>query len=272
MPSSTVLPNRMYRHAPVALVLVALFALTGCLTVDTLITLRKDGSGTVETTFNLTGEMLDMIAQLTGDTELCDEEALREDAAKMGEGVALTEVESLEEEGMRGCRALYTFKDINKVRISQNPSEQVPADMTTAAQDAEEEVIRFSFTPGNPATLVIRMPLNINESTDPAATNAPADSTQREMQMAMFREMFKDARIHMAVEVDGTITETNATYREGNRFVLVEMDFDTLLQDEEKLGRLVDANPSNPAEVKTLLEGVEGIKLETNEAVRIQFN
>ena len=106
-----------------------------------------------------------------------------------------------------------------------------------------------------------------NPDEDPTAV----DSTQGEQQLAMMREMLEGARIHMSVAVEGAITETNASYHNGNRTTLIEIDFDRLLEDEEQLERLSDANPQTTAEVKALLEGIDGIKIETGEEIRVRF-
>ena len=41
---------------------------------------------------------------------------------------------------------------------------------------------------------------------------------------------------------------------------LIDIDFDRLLEDEEQRELLSNANPQTTAEVKALLEGVDGIK------------
>lgn len=253
---------------PLPLIIAALMCFTGCLTFETLINVRRDGSGTVETVFTLSGPMLDMITSFAGDQGLCDEDQLREEASKMGEGVRLTSAEPIEEGDKQGCRAFYAFDDINRLQISQNPGDQMPSGMTPDEQTPTEEVITFSFTPGSPASLVMTLPQDFEDNKP--EENAP-DTTMREQQMAMMREMLEGARIEMALEVEGDITETNASYHDGNRLTLIEIDFDQLLEDEVQLKRLSDASPQTATEVKALLEGVTGIKMETNEEIRVRF-
>ncbi len=106
---------------------------------------------------------------------------------------------------------------------------------------------------------------------NPDQDPTPVDSTQAEEQLAMMREMLKGARIHMAVAVEGAITETNASYLDGNRITLIDIDFDLLLEDEEQLELLSNANPQTTAEVKALLEGIDGIKVETTEEIIVRF-
>lgn len=269
MPSSRYRYSFWRRALPLPLVAAVLFCCTGCLTFETLITVRDDGSGTIEMVFALSGPMLDMITSFAGDESLCDEDDLQEEAASMGAGVTLSSVEPIDEDGTQGCRAFYDFTDINQLTISQNPGDQMPSGMTPDERTSEGEIVTFSFTPGSPAELVMNIPQDFedNNPDDPAET----DSTTQAQQMAMLREMLEGARIHMAVVVEGTITETNASYQDGNSITLIEMDFDQLLEDEEQLELLSAANPQTAAEVKALLEGVEGIKIETGGEVFARF-
>ena len=267
-------PTCLRRAAPLVVAITAVFSLTGCLTFETLIRVQRDGSGTVTMYVALSGPMLEMLTSLMGDANLCDEDDLREQATQMGEGVQLTSAEPMNEDGVSGCKAVYSFADINTLRINQNPGDQMPAEMASEEQSPpeEEEYVQFRFTPGDPALLVVQLPhQEISPSETTEETPPPTDEAQREMQMAMMREMFEHTRIQMAVEVAGAITTTNATYRDGNRLTLVDMDFDILLENEEDLERLAGANPKSTTEVKALLEGIEGIKIEMNEEVQVTF-
>ena len=259
-----------HRLLPFPLALAALVCFTGCITFETLITVRDDGSGTIEMVFALSGPMIDMITSLAGNESLCDEEKLQEEASKMGEGVRLSSAEPIDEDGRKGCRAFYDFDDINQLTINQNPGDQMPSGMTADEPTSAEDVVTFSFTPGSPATLVIHLPQDFQDN-NPDEDPAEVDSTQSAEQLAMMREMLEGARIHMALAVEGTITETNASYQDGNRITLIEIDFDLLLENEEQLELLSNTNPQTAAEIKALLEGVDGIKIETSEEILVRF-
>lgn len=261
---STPRPSLLHRSLRASLVAAVLFCCTGCLTFETLVTVRDDGSGTLEMVFALSGPMLEMITSMAGDDDLCDEEDLQTEADNMGEGVTLASVESIDEGDMQGCRVFYDFADVNQLTLSENPPGMTPDGPTE-----EEEDITFSFTPGSPATLMVYLPQNFVD--DPSDESPQADTTGQAQQMAVLREMFQGAYVEMAVAVEGVITETNASYYDDNRVTLIEMDFDTLLENEEQLEILSAANPQSAAEAKALLEDVEGIKLETGQEVVVQF-
>ncbi len=279
MPTPAYQPPLLRRALPSCLTLAALLCLTGCFTFETLIKVRHDGSGTVEQTFVLGGPMLQMMMMFAGDEEkmdLCKEEDLRNQAAEMGAGVSLDGAETIEEEGRLGCRARYLVKDINTLRISQDPGDRLPDQMSegAGASDAPPEFITFRFTPGATATLMVQIPQNFKDQIDQDTPDDPfpADTSQRAMQLQMMREMLKGGRVRIALAVDGAIQETNATYRKGSQVTLVDVNFDTLLEDEAQLERLMDANPKSADDVKALIENVEGIDVETQENVKIRFN
>lgn len=273
------------RHRTPALLLVTalLFCCTGCFTFETIVRINPDGSGTLEQTFSLTSEILQM-AMMFGDEDseppgLCEEDKLREEATTMGAGVRLVSSEAIEEDERMGCKAVYAFDDINTLNVNLSPEDQM-SDALGSDADMEEETtdeadfITFRFDEGSPSTLVVLMdqsPKDEDAQNQPAEDTTPVDDEQRTQQMQMMRQMFKGGRLAISLELAGTIAQTNATYREGGHITLFEIDFDRLLEDDEQLLLLTEANPKNPDEIKALLEDVDGIKIETNEEVTIRF-
>ena len=270
------------------LVTAMLLSLTGCLTFETIIKLNRDGSGTVEQTFLFTSEMLRMALLFGGDdggpAELCNEEELAEQAASMGEGVHLASAEAINDGDALGCRAIFAFDDINTLNVSFNPEDQMPAGMTAGEPDADpsdegaetDDFISFRFNPGRTATLTVTMDQDPGHDEAGAEEESPfaaadADSTARLQQMQMMREMFKGAYLAILLDVEGTIKETDASFHDGNRITLMEMDFDKLLENEESLEKLAAADPQNTDEMKALMEDIEGVKLETNETFTVRF-
>ena len=141
-----------------------LIVLTGCLQIETTVTVNTDGSGTVERIFMMQKEILAMLASMgsmgeegeSEEFELLDEEELKAEAIGMGEGVALVSAETYETETFSGYKAVFSYPDINKLMVNQNPAESVP-DGASDGEEAVQEMITFSFTKGNPATLKINL-------------------------------------------------------------------------------------------------------------------
>jgi len=260
---------------------LAAFLLAGCLETTTLVRVDKNGGGTIEERVVISDSFMQILNSMsenaqteTQEAQTLDEEELEARAARMGEGVSLQSTEKLTTEKGKGFMAVFQFQDINKVRINQNPGENVP---TTAqalgGQEVEQEYIQFRFTKGSPNTLVILAPkLQPKEKTEAEgekkASEQEEDST---VMMDMLRQIYQDMRIGMAVEVQGTIVDSNAAYREGSRITLMEVNFGTLLQDEETFKRLVTADPQSLEETKALIKNSPGMKVDLQEEIRVRF-
>ena len=141
-----------------------------------------------------------------------------------------------------------------------------------------EDPITFRFRAGAPATLVVRMPEqktgNAEEEEvreDAVEATEADDAAGRAMALAMMREMLRGSRFSVHLVLQGQVVETDATYRDGDRITLIELDFDTLLEDTESLERLLDVEDPSPEEAKALLARTPGMKVETREEVTVRF-
>jgi len=259
--------------------------LVGCIDVDTVVHVRPDGSGVVEEKMLMSGELVGLAAQMQSDTAddgssgLYEREELEFRASTMGTGVSLVAVEPISAGQRKGYKAVYAFQDINKLRLNQNPGDRAPSGPGTQGADSKEEPITFKFTPGPTPELIVHSgPHGTGESgggPSPKAkkqSGGPGNEAGAEMAMAMMKEMFKDLRISLSVEVEGRIVDTNATFREGSRVTLMELDFGKLLANSEKFKEFAESDPQSVADAKSLMQGIEGIKAELNPEIRIRFS
>jgi hypothetical protein len=268
------------RALKIVVLLVLSLALMGCFESIVLLRVNKDGSGTIEETVVISDAFMELMKSFSGEQEgeeeeedLIDEQELTDKAASMGEGVRWVSAEPVKTERGSGYKAIYSFSDINDVRINQNPGENVsPPPMGGEEEAPVEEWLRFQFSGGRTADLEIIYPR------DPEAEFEPEESTGDEVDMEsnpemmqMMRELYQDMRIRIAVEVDGTITETNASYVDGSTVTLMDIDFAKILEDEEKFKELLNANPETVEEMKELVKDNPGIRVEIEESVRIRF-
>jgi hypothetical protein len=268
---------------------ISTLTLTGCLQVERLVKLKPDGSGTVEETMTMSkatvaqmGQMMGGFGDLGGGApkadapakkgfDVMDEKKLKDEAAKMGEGVTFVSAKKIDNDKSEGYVATFAFADINNLKLDQNPGSAMPgpdaAKKAGGAVKAKTEPVTFKFTKGNPAELTIAMP-----KFDPTAKKPKeAANGMEDMAMQMMQQVFKDMRMSMAVEVAGTISETNAEYRNGSRVTLMEMDFNKLLADPEKFKKLAKENPQTMQESKALMKQVDGVKIEAAPEVKIKF-
>ena len=270
-----------------ALLTAVLFTLglTGCLQIEKVVKLQPDGSGTVEETLLMGKDVIAQMEQMTSSLgglggkkeekpaakgfELMDEKKLRDAAEKMGEGVTLVSAKKIDNDKGSGFVAVYAFKDINKLKLDQNPGDVMPAPTgVKAGQGASKiEPVTFKFTKGAPAELVVKMP--VPDFKKPEKKEKAGG--MEDMAVQMMGQMFKDMKVTMAIEVAGAIKETNAEYKAGSRVTLMEMDFNKLLANPEKFKQLAKENPKTLQESKALMKGIDGVKVETAPEVTIKF-
>lgn len=254
--------------------------LSGCIDVHYKMTLKSDGSGTIEETVYMNASMVQMIkgfmamGNQDGDQEefsLLDEVELRNEAIEMGEGVEYVSGEKLEDNGREGYRALYAFTDINNIKMDQDVSDKAPS-MGEEGEEITEDDITFTFTKGNPATLIINMPEDKEEESPTEQEETEEFETDENEEWAeQAKEMMKDFKVLIQLEIDGEIIETNATYVDGSTVTLVEMSLDQLADDPELFNKLKSLDDATFDETRDVLEELPGIKFETNEQVKVVF-
>jgi len=78
-------------------------------------------------------------------------------------------------------------------------------------------------------------------------------------------------KISVSVLVEGTIVATNATYREGCRIELIDIDFGKIINNGALFKEMLTVNPQSIGETKTAFKNVEGLKFETVNPVTVDF-
>jgi hypothetical protein len=282
-------------------------SLSGCIQFDTVIKVKPNGSGFIEETFLMRKDFLRQMQALSenmakemGHTTMADkkeakgqvgkdaqakirssdffdEAKLKERTRELGEGVTYVSSSKIDSRDYEGFKATYAFTDINKVRIKQDVKGKMPS--ASAPEEAhpkkKQQDITFLFTKGNPAELVVKLPTDQipvkTEAGVPDKGLAPAGEQPTEEMKAFVMKMFEGMKMGLSVEVAGTIIDTNATYRDGSKIALLEVDFGKLVSRPEGLRKFSEFYPENLEEIRKLMRDFPGIKVELNNEVRITF-
>src|SRR5689334_16253359 len=108
--------------------LLSTLSLTGCIQSVAVLHVNADGSGTLENQTLMTSAALAQVRQLTGalggnskPMDLFSEDQARAAAAQMGEGVTLVSSAPISSPDGEGRTAVYAFRDVTKLRVSQAP-------------------------------------------------------------------------------------------------------------------------------------------------------
>lgn len=253
------------KNTPILMALVLLLLLGGCAQIKTLITVHPDGSGFIDQEIALTGPAQEIIALMAqSDQYFMDETELQAYAARLGEGVSYVSHESIAEGN--GVRVRFAFEDINTVHLEQDgPSDLISIEGMTSTDSEEEPPMTFSFERGSPASLVIQPALEMKEEAAKDSTSVAAE----EEALQQMRVMLADARFVLALDIEGTIQETNATYQDGDLITLMDIDFNEFLKDDDLL-RLV-ANSTGPTPELMAMMADHGFRIEMQESVRVTF-
>ncbi len=265
----------------ILLLLFSALVITSCLDVHYKVKLNPDGSGTIEEKFMMGKEIVEMLGSFAamGDTtesegfNLFDEDKLKKEAAEIGAGVTYASGTAIDNEKGSGYLAVYAFKDINKIKIKQDPSDKIDVPGMTSEEGEKKEEFTFSFKEGNPSVLTIVLPKeeSINEETEELEFEHSEDSSDANNMNEEFIELFKSFKIKVDVELQGEVVEADASFLDGNVLTLFEMNFAELFERPEKLEELKKYNPKSLNETSELLKDIPGFKFETKEKITVKF-
>ena len=258
-------------------------ALAGCLQSATVVHVKADGSGTIETTTTMSQAALAQMKAMAesfggkegaakgGGFDMFSAEQLKAAAARMGEGVTFVSSEKIKTADAEGAKAVYAFKDVTKLRLSEKPAAGGSGQAGTPSpggSDPENISFRFARLPDGTSRLTLVSP-EMKPGSERPDKQAAEKVNPNDPQFQMIKTMFKGLKIGIDVVVDGRIIKTNSPYVTGNRVTVLEMDFDQLLSDESKLVQMQGIN--SVEEAKRVLQNVKGFKINTDREVNIDF-
>jgi hypothetical protein len=273
------------RQAPLLGVGLLALALSACISVTTTIKLKTDGSGTVTQRMVMSPEMAEMMTGLAAmgaeegaaAPELFPEEKLRSQAADMGPGVTFVSSKKIKDKSGEGVEAVYAFKSIDTLKVEQKPTPPVEGAQTKGESEAPD--FHLTHLPNGHALLTVVFPepkkqASSDEKGKAAAGKKPKAEKKKpsakEMQQA--KEMLKGLRIGLYLDAGKKVVKTNSPYLDGNRVILMELDFEALLSDEKQLKKLMAVEGENSIEaVKQALKGIPGIKVHLDRKITIEF-
>lgn len=252
--------------------------LNGCIEVRTLVSVNPDGSGQFEETVLLNKEITDLLAQFSSDSagnnsfNLFNEEEMIHKAKNYGEDVKYISGEKLSEKNKEGYKVIYSFKDLNNLKINENPGSRIP-DESGEMEEIPENIV-FKFTKGNPSEIQIFMPDNFSKDNDEKMdTTSSMDSLENAGdELEKMKYFLKDMLISVDLKINGIIKETNASYVEDSKITLLKIDFNEVLNDSLSLQKIENIQPENIEMLKKIIKNVPGIKVELQNPVNIKFD
>jgi hypothetical protein len=254
--------------------------LVGCLQIETTINVKKDGSGTINEKVLMSKTFVNMMKEFaqafqdstsTEEFSLFKDDEIIADAKDYGDDVNYVSHNFISDEQWEGYHAVYSFTDISKVKIQPDPDSKVGMSEEGAETEANKEYYFFKFKKGDVPELIIDRPdLDFtSESKDNSQSDTSEQSDEEMGEEAL--KMMQGMKINIALQVDGNITSTNASYVEGSKITLMQMDFGEMMKNKESFKEFKNNEPKNIEEMKKFLEKFPGMKIEVNKPISVKF-
>ena len=260
-------------------ILTLLFA--GCLQVETTLKVNKDGSGTINEKVLFSKTFVNMMKDFaqafqdsasTEEFSMFSEDEIVADAKNYGKNVEYVTHELIDTDNWQGYQAVYSFDDITKVQISPDPDSKVDIGDEAAENEQEEEYYFFKFVKGDTPQLIIDRPeIELSGEIDESSDSEESEQNDEEGEEE-FLKVMEGMKIDIAVEVDGDIVYTNATYVQGSKVTLFQMDLSEMMKNKEGFKDFKKNEPKNIEEMKKYLEKLQGLKIEVEKPITIKFN
>lgn len=254
--------------------------LAGCLQVETTLHVNKDGSGTINEKVLLSKTFVNMLKEFaqsfqdsasTEEFSLFKEDEIKVDAKDYGENVQYVSHEFVSKDNWEGYTVIYSFDDVTKIKLRPDPDNKVDVGMEGEETTQEEDYYFFKFVKGDVAELIIDRPdIDIKVAGEEENEIQESEGSDEEMGDE-FLKMMEGMSINIAVEVDGSIVNTDASYVENSKITLLQMDFGEMMKNKEDFKEFKDKEPKNIEEMKEFLEKFPGMKLEIEKPVTIKF-
>jgi len=282
----------MIKRALLLCALCAVVFIFSCIDSATVISVRKDGSGTITEVVYLSESvktmMQGMMAQMEveegeKDQKLFDIEKYKTKATKLGSGVKFVSAKEVTtKDGSSGIQVVYSFDDIRKLNIQaepENPMGDEMAGMMEAEPAAEEEnPITFDFVPGAIPRLIITMP----KKEEPESSEEIPEETTEEPEaaaagMGMMKQFLEGFRIRVMVNLlEGKIQKTNASFVEtvdGKETVtLLDVALGEIMKNEKYAKEWQGMSQiKDMSKAMEKMKNIPGLKIETAERVEISF-
>lgn len=254
----------------IVMLLIVMVALSGCIKMKRIINVNKDGSGTIE-------ELFVMRDMGFGQSKPFNEEEVKAAAVGFGEGVSYESSEKFTVDDMTGYKAVYKFDDINKVRLPENLVDGI---FDLPSEDANEDFIEFSFKKGKTSTLEIKFPIVSDDDEDmidgeedliDGEEDASSNSEEEAQMKEMMKQMYTGMEMKFAVNVNGKITSSDASYTEDNEVILMDMVFDEILKDEGVLDKITMGEDQDEESFMKIMKEIPGMKFEVKKNLTVKF-
>jgi len=232
------------------------FVITSCFESTVAVKIKADGSGTI--TQNNYINSTEFGAQVGEGMPTPSEEELKEAAKGYGEGVTFDSItEGKNDKGWKGFSVVYTFKDINKIKVSPDAGVNDLSGQNGAENDTDH--LSFEFEGKD---LKIHIPFEKEEG--------ESDSEGAAMAAAMGPAL-QGSYVGLTIEIDNGISKTNAKHVEDKTITVLSMELGKVMSDPESIKKMESVNKGTREEAQKISASIDGLKTDIQETISVKF-
>ncbi|MEO7274029.1 MAG: hypothetical protein ABIX28_16490 [Vicinamibacterales bacterium] len=251
----------------VGLILLVVALTSGCLRSTTTITVKQDGSGTLDQEIGATPQALAMLRSFDsaggGDQpanlQMFGPEQAESAAKSMG--VRFISGEPIKTGDSEGYRAHFAFDDVTTIKFDMI---KTPG---PAAEKGGAPPFGFAFAKGDGSSvLTITMP-DQQAGGGSLLSQLPGAGQSKDNQQAfaMLMPMLRGLFVDVTLNVEGRVIKSNAPYVTGSQVTLLQFDFDKVNATAGALQKLQTITDPK------LLKDIPGVRMVTDPVVTIEF-
>ncbi len=243
------------------------FLLCGCVERSVVFKVKKDGSGLVHFRNHTQNVSMFGSSQKSDDSKVPVQSKIDRAIEMMGEGVTLVSAnESKNRSGWDGYDLVFAVADINKLNLTSQVDQilaEKDSDAEAAATDASDAgktnesdnktaslkvSYRFAFEDGQLKIRLHGLAEEAEASTgpaegaiDPFAADPKSEATISASNAAFEQiaaKMLEDAQFGFFVEVEGTVTASNAKHRSKNLITLSRFKAGEIMKDKKAMAEM----------------------------------
>ncbi len=251
----------------------------GCLELYTVITINPDGTGMITEKILYSPETVNMITSFaqedekrSGTSSLYSEDELKSKESLYGEKVVFAGVKEVKKDSLTGYEAIYKFQDISKVKMILNPDKSLPSEGEGEGSTDEEQVLTFAFKRNKSSVLEIDMgnqQFNSKEKLNEISGGENADTLGENLMRAL--TPFMSFKMDYRIRINGAIEQSDAKNLQQNEIPVLHIDLAKFLGNFQNI-KVLNEKISKSASPEEIFEGIEGIKINFQQKIKVQFH
>jgi hypothetical protein len=264
-------------------------SLAGCLTSNVLVTVRPDGSGTIEHTTTLRpSAMVQLETLLAPDvagnpppgaasgrvsaqtlTEPRDDRR-GSSSWHWGPTVRMRSTRSLKAADLVGWRTIYDFDDVSSLGVDLVPFTPGVGGFYRIAAMERTATSRLQMSVEPIADGVERLTVRFPRfAMDPSAEPPAAAVSGSAAEMAALAEVLRGSRITVAIQTESPLLRTNSPHRQDNRVTLLDADLEKALFSRQLT--MLASTPSTFEELLSSVGDLPGVVLAREHDVTLEY-